>query len=84
MPDSYCLMIFLTPSVRKVNAVTQTLSFYMPTIDEIVDVIGQSKVISKLDLTKDFLQVKMKVSDKEKPPSYATEASFNTRECHLE
>ena len=38
----------------------------MPTTDEIVDVIGQSKVTSKLDLTKGFLQVKMKVSDKEK------------------
>ena len=52
--------------LRKVNAETQTLLFYMPTTDEIVDVIGQSKVITKLDLTKVFLQVKMNVSDKEK------------------
>ena len=56
----------LCTDLRKVNAVTQTLPFYMPTTDEIVDVIGQSKVISKLDLTKGFLQVKMKISDKEK------------------
>ena len=56
----------LCTDLRKVNATTQTLPFYMPTTDEIVDVIGQSKVISNLDLTKGFLQVKMKVSDKEK------------------
>ena len=47
----------LCTDLRKVNAVTQTLPFYMPTTDEIVDVIGQSKVISKLDLTKDFLKL---------------------------
>ena len=56
----------LCTDLRKVNAVTQTLPYYMPTKDEIVDAIGQSKVITKLDLTKSFLQVKMKVSDKEK------------------
>ena len=66
----------LCTDLRKVNAVTQTLPLYMPTTDEIVGVIGQSKVITNLDLTKGFLQVKMKVS--------ATEASFNTKECHLE
>ena len=58
--------IRLCTDLRKVNAVTQTLPFYMPTTDEIVDIIGHSKVISKLDLTKGFLQVKMNVSDKEK------------------
>ena len=56
----------LCTDLRKVNAVTQTLPYYMPTTDEIVDAIGQSKVITKLDLTKGFFQVKMKVSDKEK------------------
>ena len=56
----------LCTDLRKVNAVTQTLPFSMPTTDEIVDVIGQSKVISKLDLTKGFLQVRMKVFYKEK------------------
>ena len=38
----------LCTDLRKVNAVTQTLPFYMPTTDEIVDVIGQSKVISNI------------------------------------
>ena len=47
---------------RKLNAHTKPVSFYMPTVEEIVDQVGQWNVISKLDLSKGFHQV----TDKEK------------------
>ena len=40
---------------RKLNALTRKTPFYVPILDEIVDTVGQSSVISKLDLTKGFL-----------------------------
>ena len=42
---------------RKVNALTRPIQFYMPLLEEILQKLGQSKVISKLDLSKGFHQV---------------------------
>ena len=50
---------------RKVNAVTRADTHYMPTLDEVVQAVGSSKVVSKLDLTKGYylVQVDKKYSD---------------------
>ena len=39
---------------RRINAVTHPLPCYMPMLEELVDCIGQSTVISKLNLSKRF------------------------------
>ena len=44
---------------RKVNGVTTDEPFYMPRVDEVLESVGQSKVISKLDLAKGYYQVLM-------------------------
>ena len=42
---------------RKLNACTPQTQCYIPTLDDILDDVGQAKVLSKLDLTKGFNQV---------------------------
>lgn len=42
---------------RQLNKVTRKHAYYMPTIDEIVDKVGSSLVVLKLDLTKGYYQV---------------------------
>ena len=51
---------------RWLNRHTRQLQYYMPLLDEILDEIGQCSVVSKLDLSKGFYQVPMKLSDREK------------------
>ena len=51
---------------RKVNSVTTPDPFYMPSIDNILDNVGECKYLSKLNLSKDFYQVPIKESDKDK------------------
>ena len=48
---------------RKLNAITVKHQFYMPTLEEIIDKIGQKEVISKLDLSKGFYLVPMDPAD---------------------
>ena len=51
---------------RKVNAVTTPLPFYMPRIEEVLEATGQAKVISKMDLSKGYYQVKVCPEDRNK------------------
>ena len=42
---------------RKVNAVTKSDSYPLPRIEDVIDKIGQSKVISKIDLLSGYWQI---------------------------
>ena len=69
---------------RKVNSHTKQFSFYMPTVDEIVDKVGQSSVISKIDLTKGFHQIPVAVNDRDKTTFVCPLGRFRyTSACHL-
>ena len=41
---------------KAINAVTQPIPFYMPRVEEVLESVGKSCVISKLDLTKGYYQ----------------------------
>ena len=58
--DSYLI------DFKNVNAVTRPTPFYMPEIDEVIDSIGNSEVVSKLDMSKGFYQVMVKPEVQEK------------------
>jgi len=51
---------------KKVNAITNDQPFYMPRVEEVLEGVGQSKFVSKLDLTKGYYQVRMAPGDIEK------------------
>ena len=51
---------------RKLNAVTKFDAYLMPLIDEMLDLIGQSRYLSTVDLMKGYWQVPMEDVDKEK------------------
>jgi len=44
---------------KRVNAITTNQPFYMPHVEEVLEGVGNSKYISKLDLSKGYYQVKM-------------------------
>ena len=44
---------------KRINAVTRPLPFYKPKIEEVLEAVGPSTVISKLDLSKGYYQVPM-------------------------
>ena len=48
---------------KRINAITTPLPFYMPWVEEVLEQVGRSKVISKLDLSKGYYQVLMVVAD---------------------
>ena len=48
---------------KRINSVTTPLPFYMPRVEEVLEDVGRSKVISKLDLSKGYYQVPMIVAD---------------------
>ena len=48
---------------KRINAITTPLPFYMPRVEEVLEQVGRSKVISKLDLSKGYYQVPMVVAD---------------------
>jgi len=48
---------------KKVNAITQDQPFYMPRVEEVLEGVGRSTYISKLDLSKGYYQVKMSPGD---------------------
>ena len=48
---------------KRINAVTTPLPFYMPRVEDVLEQVGRSKVISKLDLLKGYYQVPMVVAD---------------------
>ena len=51
---------------KAINAITTPLPFYMPRVEEVLERVGKSKVISKVDLSKGNYQVKMYQEDIEK------------------
>ena len=51
---------------KRINSVTTPLPFYMPRVKEVLEAVGRSKVISKLDLSKGYHQVPMVVADIQK------------------
>ena len=42
---------------KRINSVTTPLPFYMPRVEEVLEQVGRSKVISKLDLSKGYYHV---------------------------
>ena len=51
---------------KAINAVTEPIPFYMPKVDEVLESMDKSSVISKLDLTKGYYQVPMHPDDIQK------------------
>ena len=51
---------------KAINAVTEPIPFYMPRVEEVLESVGKSCVISKLDLTKGYYQVPMHPDDIQK------------------
>ena len=45
---------------------TEPIPFYMPRVEEVLESVGKSCVISKLDLTKEYYQVPMHPDDIQK------------------
>ena len=68
---------------RKVNSYTKPFSFYMPTVDKIVDKVDQSSDISKIDLTKCFHQIPVAVNDRDKTTFVCPFGRFRYNACHL-
>ena len=42
---------------KHINEVTEHIPFYMPWVEEVLEAVGRSRVISKLDLSKGYYQV---------------------------
>jgi len=51
---------------RKLNSVSIVDNAYMPTLDDILEKVGNCSVLSKLDLSKGYYQVAMEESSQEK------------------
>ena len=62
---------------KLINKVTTPLPFYMPRLEKVLEAVGRSRGISKMDLSKGYYQVPMRSSDIAKKASYATEANSN-------
>ena len=66
---------------RKLNEVTTADPYYMTTLDEILEKVGESRVMSKLDLAKGFYQVEVE------PQSLRSSVHLvnsSLLECHLD
>ena len=58
--------IRLCVDYRKLNGVTQSDPYYMVTLDEILERVGESGCLSKLDLSKGFYQIGVEKESSEK------------------
>ncbi len=58
--------IRLCVDYRKLNSVTVTEPYYIPSFEEVVSKVGHAKVLSKLDLTKGFHQMEVCAEDRPK------------------
>jgi len=58
--------IRLCVDYKKVNVVTTPAPFYMPTIQEILEKVGQASIMSTIDLNKGYYQVEMREEDIDK------------------
>jgi len=52
--------IRLCVDYKRVNAVTTPAPFYMPSIEEILEKVGQASIMSTINLNKKYYQVEMK------------------------
>ena len=48
---------------KAINQVMQQAPFYMPRVEEVLESVGKSKFIPKIDLTKGYYQIPMVVED---------------------
>ena len=48
---------------KAINSITTPLPFYMPQVEEVLEHVGKSRVISKIDLTKGYYQVPVHPED---------------------
>jgi len=48
---------------KKINAITKPMPFYLPRIDEVIKAVGRAKIVSKMDLSKGYYQVRMAEQD---------------------
>ena len=64
---------------RKLNEVTTADPYYMATMDEILERVGGSRIISKLDLAKGFYQVEVDPSSQEKTAFVSPYGKFEFR-----
>ena len=48
---------------KAINAITEPIPFYMPRVEEVLESVGKSCVICKLDLTKSYYKVPMHPAD---------------------
>ena len=60
--NCYCVCI----DYRKLNAMTKTVAYPMPRIDDILDELRQAKYITTLDLAKGYWQVAVSPQDQGK------------------
>ena len=51
---------------RRVNAVTVKEPYYIPGFEEMLEMVGKGKVLSKVDLSKGFHQVEVAEEDRDK------------------
>ena len=58
--------IHICVDYRKLNAVTTPIPFYMPRIEKVIEATGQASVISKMDLSKGYYQLKVCPEDRDK------------------
>ena len=61
---------------KAINAITTPLPFYMPRVEEVLERVGKSRVISKINLTKGYYQVPMHPEDIEKTAFICHEGKY--------
>ena len=54
---------WLCVDFKAINAITQPIPFYMPRVEEVLESVGKSCIILKLDLSKGYYQVPMHPDD---------------------
>ena len=68
---------------KAINAITTPLPFYMPRVEEVLEQVGESKVISKLDLTKSYYQVPMSPGDVHKTAFVCHQGKYEFLRMHF-
>ncbi len=58
--------IRLCVDYRKVNAITRREPYYIPGLEEMMELVGSGRVLSKVDLAKGFYQVVVEEKDRDK------------------
>ena len=61
---------------KAIYAVTEPILFYMPQVEEVLESMGKSTIISKLHLTKGYYQVPMHPNDIQKPAFMCHQGRF--------